>query len=873
LAAADHRRTCATCGATLPSSGADAGLCTRCLVRIGLDKQVATASVPGPELQPGTRIGPYRLIEKIGEGGMGVVYRAEQKEPVRRTVAIKLIRSGVDTSQVVARFEAERQALALMDHPGIARLHDAGTTEDGRPYFVMEYVAGEPVTTYCDRRRLGTNERVALFIEVCDAVQHAHHRGVIHRDLKPANVLVAEIDRRAAARIIDFGVAKATRHKLTSRTLVTQLGLAIGTPEYMSPEQASGTGLDVDSRTDVYALGVLLYELLVGVLPFDPAELRRAAFDEALRRIREEDPPRPSQRLATLGDASGESASRRSTDVRSLGRELQGDLDWIVMKTLEKDRNRRYGSPAELVADLKRHLADEPVTAGPPSAAYRARKFVRRHRIGVAVAATAILALIATAVGTSYGLVRALEAEREARENAVTAERVSSFLIGLFEVTDPNARQGRDLTAREVFDAGAEKVARELADEPLLRARMLRTFGTVYLNLGINDTAERTLREAIGIEQGQGARQAEARTAEVLAHTLYLSGRGDEAAVIARDAIDTWSELGVTDDPALAQAHIVLGSISLYHRAAPDDAEPHFILAHRILGSNPNARPVSVLTLRGHLAAIHWYRGDLRRFVAEAQDAVDYARAHGIGDTIAATVMERWAAFGPWSAGRPEEAEHIHREVLERQLAIIGGDSPQTLDTRWDLVDLVLEQGRHAEAAELGAQLASACERVLGRDDPETVVASIFTGEALRRAGESVRAIEVFEQAHERAREAGLPEDETATVIECYLHLVPARGDTPVEVRETISACAARLDSMATSRSDATGRLSLAHRARIDLSKAAAANGSTDLALEILEALVQGGYWDPLLEVRESFAPLREEPRFRALLERGASQR
>ena len=441
---------CPDCGSELPASGPDAGLCTRCLLRGALGGGSLAETGDPTGLRPGTRIGPYRLIEKLGEGGMGVVYRAEQKEPVRRTVAIKLIRSGLDTVQVVARFEAERQALALMDHPGIARIHDAGATDEGRPYFVMEYVPGEPVTEYCDRRRLSTDERLALFLEICDAVQHAHRRGVIHRDVKPTNVIVTELDGEPAVRVIDFGVAKATRHKLTPRTLVTQLGLAIGTPEYMSPEQASGTGLDVDTRADVYSLGVLLYELLVGALPFDPAELRQVAFDEALRKIREDEPPRPSQRLGTLGDASREAAARRSTDVRSLDREIRGDLDWIVMKALEKDRNRRYDAPGELARDIGRHLADEPVTAGPPSAAYRARKFVRRHRIGVAVAATVASALVVGAALATWGLVRAVRSEERALLEAATARQALDFMTRVFGATDPWNEQGRPLSARSV---------------------------------------------------------------------------------------------------------------------------------------------------------------------------------------------------------------------------------------------------------------------------------------------------------------------------------------------------------------------------------------------------------------------------------------
>jgi serine/threonine protein kinase len=327
------------------------------------------------------QIGPYRILSEIGHGGMGVVYEAEQERPVHRRVALKLIKWGMDTKAVIARFESERQALALMNHPNIASVFDAGATEQGRPYFAMEFVRGEPITEYCDKNRLTIQERLNLFIQVCEGVQHAHQKGIIHRDIKPSNILITIQDDKPVPKIIDFGVAKATSQKLTERTVYTELGQLIGTPEYMSPEQAEMTGIDIDTRTDVYSLGVVLYELLVGAQPFDSKTLRQANFDDMRRTIREEEPPKPSTRLTRLPEPSTTAAKNRRVELRTLARAVSGDLDWITMKALEKDRTRRYGSPFELAADIGRYWRNEPVLAGPPSASYRVQKFVRRHRV------------------------------------------------------------------------------------------------------------------------------------------------------------------------------------------------------------------------------------------------------------------------------------------------------------------------------------------------------------------------------------------------------------------------------------------------------------------------------------------------------------
>src|SRR5579871_3871640 len=373
--------------------------------------------------RPGTVIGPYKLLEQIGEGGMGLVFMAEQSRPVRRRVALKVIKPGMDTRQVVVRFEAERQALALMDHPNIAKIHDAGTTASGRPYFVMELVRGVPITEFCNQYTFTTRQRLELFVTVCHAVQHAHQKGIIHRDLKPSNVLVTLHDVVAVPKIIDFGIAKATTQRLTERTLFTNFAQMIGTPLYMSPEQAEMNGLDVDTRSDVYALGVLLYELLTGTTPFESETLKKVGLDEMRRMIREEEPPTPSQRLDTLAAQVCETVSeRRGVDGRRLGQVLRGELDWIVMKALEKDRDRRYESASAFAADMQRYLNEEPVDACPPSAGYRLRKYARRNRRILLPLITIPTVLAAATVVSIWQLARATEAQHQAEADRKQAE-------------------------------------------------------------------------------------------------------------------------------------------------------------------------------------------------------------------------------------------------------------------------------------------------------------------------------------------------------------------------------------------------------------------------------------------------------------------
>jgi WD40 repeat protein/serine/threonine protein kinase len=429
--------------------------------RLANVRLVATVDEPRPSEAPGTVIGPYKLLQQIGEGGMGTVFMAEQTQPVHRKVALKVIKPGMDSRQVIARFEAERQALALMDHVNVARVLDAGATASGRPYFVMELIHGVPITKYCDDNHLTPRERLELFVPVCQAIQHAHQKGIIHRDIKPSNIMITLYDGKPVPKVIDFGVAKAMEQKLTERTLFTQYGAMVGTLEYMSPEQAEMSALGVDTRSDVYSLGVLLYELLTGGTPLSRKRIREAAYGEILRMIKEEEPPKPSTRLSDSGEALASISAQRKMEPAKLSRLVRGELDWIVMKTLEKDRNRRYETANGLANDVERYLRDEAVQACPPSVRYRLRKFVRRNKRGVIAAGLVLLALVGGVVGTTWQAVRATQAEMGAVLERDEKNRAWQAEAGLHEIADL-ARD--DALQQKAVALAAEGVTRSEAD-------------------------------------------------------------------------------------------------------------------------------------------------------------------------------------------------------------------------------------------------------------------------------------------------------------------------------------------------------------------------------------------------------------------------
>ncbi len=498
----------------------------------------------------GDTIGRYKLLQQIGEGGCGVVYMAEQAEPVRRRVALKIIKLGMDTKSVIARFEAERQAVALMDHPNIAKVFDAGATEAGRPYFVMELVRGMKITDYCDEAKLSTRARLDLFIQVCQAIQHAHQKGIIHRDIKPSNILVSANDGVLVPKVIDFGIAKATSgQQLTDKTLFTAFEQFIGTPAYMSPEQAVITNVDIDTRSDIYALGVLLYELLTGKTPFDAKELLAIGLDEMRRTIREQEPQRPSTRLSTLpGQELSTTAQRRGLDAPKLVSELRGDLDWIVMKALEKDRARRYETANGLAMDVQRHLDTEPVIARPPSALYRFQKTVRRNKLAVTATGAVVGALI-------IGLGISLSMWRRAETESVKSREVAQFLKDMLKGVQPSVALGRDQTMlREILDATAERIVKELAEQPEVQVELLNTIGFAYRELGEFGAAKRTYVTSLDLMRRLwGNDHPEiAATLHNLAEMLRYFGPFQEAEMTERQALAMNQRLFGREHPAVA---------------------------------------------------------------------------------------------------------------------------------------------------------------------------------------------------------------------------------------------------------------------------------------------------------------------------------
>ncbi len=683
---------------------------------------------------PGSRIGPYRLVRSIGEGGFGSVFLAEQESPVVRRVAIKIIKLGMDTKRVIARFEAERQALALMDHPAIAKVFDAGETPRGLPFFAMEYVPGEPLTQYCDRGKLTNEARLRLFSEVCLGVQHAHQKGIIHRDLKPSNLLVTTQDGRPVPKIIDFGIAKATAQRLTEKTLFTELGAMIGTPEYMSPEQAEMSGLDVDTRADVYSLGVILYELVTGVLPFDSAAIRQASFEEFRRWIREVDPPPPSVRVSRAGNESVETAANRQTDPARLASRLHGELDWIVMKAIEKDRTRRYASPSEVAADIARLLADEPVTARPPSTSYRARKFVKRHRFGVAVAGFAVVGLAAFAVTMG------IQARRTAMQRD-RAERVSAFLTELFGAANPAHAKGRTVTARDLLDEGAARIEQDRSVEPLVRAQLMHTMGAAYRVLGLCAEASRVLKPALEVRTAQlgGSDPETLSTMTELGGAFWCSGQlADAEAQFRLVAERSQAAFGPDSEVAIQAAHSLGGVLRETGRFDEAEAAQRSALerAQRIMG--PEHR--LTLAILSDLSTVVAMR-DAAQALPLVRDLIPRVRAAvGEDDPLYVVALANLAADLE-ATGDRDGAISVARNALERSRRILGDDAPNTMNLAQILAVSYGRQKRYDEAETFARTYIEGLQRTQGPEaaqvlDGKEILGGIFMGQ--KRYAEAV---------------------------------------------------------------------------------------------------------------------------------------
>jgi serine/threonine protein kinase/Tfp pilus assembly protein PilF len=693
-------------------------------------------------------IGPYHLLQKIGEGGMGEVWVAEQDKPIQRRVALKLIKAGMDTRQVIARFESERQALAMMDHPAIAKVFDAGEAEDGRPYFVMEYVQGIPITAYCDQNRLTTQERLELFKRVCEGVQHAHQKAIIHRDLKPSNILVAVQGEVPVPKIIDFGVAKATAQSLTERTMFTELGMMVGTPEYMSPEQAEMSGQNVDTRTDVYSLGVILYELLVGALPFDSKELRQAGYDEIRRRIREEDPPRPSTRLSTMGEASTAQAMKRRTERPALIRQIRGDLDWITMKTLEKDRTRRFGSPSELAADIDRYLHHQPVVARPPSTLYKAKKFVRRHRFGVGVAAAIAMLLVAFSVSTAIQARRIARERDRANQEAETSRQVSDFLVGLFEVTDPEEGRGRDISAREILDRGAQRVAMELREQPTVKATMLNTMGKVYRNLGLYDKASDLAQEGLDIRQ-----KTFPEDSEEVADSLSMLGvvkmdKGDYAAAEAlmKQALDIQRKVLGPEHLDVAESLNNLGSLR-FSTGDWKGSEQYFrdaMALHRKLLGDEN---LPLATTLNNLAMVLSRQEKFEEADALYRKSLAIRRKLLDGDHPQIAQSVNNIAMNYLRQKKFAQAEPMFLEALAINRKALGEVHPVITSNLNNLALVYLNQGQLDKAEEYFRQALTLDRKVYGENHPQVAQSLQSLGAALLREKKYKDAEESLRQA------------------------------------------------------------------------------------------------------------------------------
>ena len=770
----------------------------------------AESDAPGVELSnaapgegEGDLIGGYKLLQSIGEGGMGSVWMAQQSAPIQRKVALKIVKLGMDTKEVVARFEAERQALAMMDHPHIAKVLDGGATDHGRPFFVMELVRGTPITDYCDKAKLGLRERLALFMQVCGAVQHAHHKGIIHRDIKPSNVMVSLYDGVAVPKVIDFGIAKATSGELTRNTLFTRYEQMIGTPEYMAPEQAELSGLDIDTRADVYSLGVLLYELLTGTLPFDIKAALQVGYDELLRTIREVDPATPSTRVSTLGDEASPIAAKRHVEAGSLAKNLRGDLDWIVMKALEKDRARRYETANGFAMDIERYLNQEPVIAAPPSAMYRMRKFVqRRKRTVVAIGAIVIL-VIAGSVGTGVGWWRT----QKANEGLDVALGEKSAALGRETLERERAEQNEvralraeaEAKAEALRAAAAEKEASQRADErdqiatfqaerlaqidaEMMGVRLRRSLlaaggddrhasltknlaGLNFTSISLKVLEQNLFAETIASidRQFEGQPLVQAQLLITIGVVLRKLGLLDLAMDPTQRALGIRREKLGDDHPDTLGAIGHIG-VLLESQGKLDEAEPFHreaLEGNRRVQGDDHPHTLGSINNMGALLSGQGELAEAEPFFREALKG----HRRVLGDDHRRTLSSiNNLGFLLQSQGKLAEAEPFFREALEGKRRVLGNDHPDTLIAIGNMGYLLQGQGKLAEAEPYLREALEGSRRVLGDDHPDTLRAIGNMGSLLQSQGKLAEAEPFYREALEGRRRV-LGDDHPDTLI------------------------------------------------------------------------------------------------------------